>query len=132
MGHRADDVRPALIDLLKEKRGTLLRIRGAMALALLGGRLVRTELLQELTTASSQYHQAHVVIALARLGDLQAVPDLLEYASKPNRPELAQALGVVALGLLTDPEARPSILKLTQDSNYPAATNVLFSAYSIF
>ncbi len=103
-----------------------------MGLALLGGTLTRTELLQELKDASSEYHLAHVVIALGRLGDLEAVPDLLAYAKDEKRTELARALAVVALGLLTDPEPRPSILRLTEDANYPAATNVLYSAYAIF
>ena len=72
------------------------------------------------------------MIALGRLGDLQAIPDLLAYAKDDSITEMAQALAVVALGLLTDPEPRPSILKLTKDANYPAATAVLFSAYAIF
>ena len=132
MGHRAKDVRPALLALLAEKRGVTLRVRAAMALALLGGRDVRDQLLGELNGASSEYHRAHVVIALGRLGDLGAVQPLLEYATNESYSELARALGVVALGLLTDPEVRPSILRLTQDANYPAATSVLYSAYSIF
>ena len=103
-----------------------------MALALLGGRDVRDQLLTELDDASSEYHRAHVVIALGRLGDLGAVQPLLEYATNQRYSELARALGVVALGLLTDPEVRPSILRLTRDANYPAATSVLYSAYSIF
>jgi len=132
MGHRPDDVRTALLALLAEKRGVTLRVRAAMGLALLGGRLVRTQLLAELDEANSEYHRAHVVIALGRLGDLAAIPDLLAYATNERYSELAQALGVVALGLLTDPESRPSILRLTQDANYPAATGLLYSAWSIF
>ncbi len=132
MGHRADDVRPALLAMLAEKRGVTLRVRAAMGMALLGGRNVRDQLLEELQDASSEFHRAHVVIALGRLGDLGAVEPLLAYATNERYSELARALGVVALGLLTDPEARPSILRLTQDANYPAATSVLYSAYSIF
>jgi HEAT repeat protein len=132
MGRRAKDIRPALMTMLAEKRGVTLRVRAAMALALLGGRDVRDQLIGELGDASSEYHRAHVVIALGRLGDLGAVQPLLEYATNERYSELARALGVVALGLLTDPETRPSMLRLTEDANYPAATSVLYSAYSIF
>lgn len=132
MGRRAKEVRPAMLAMLAEKRGVTLRVRAAMGLALLGGRDVRDQLLAELNGASSEYHRAHVVIALGRLGDLGAVQPLIDYATNESYSELARALGVVALGLLTDPEPRPSMLRLTQDANYPAATSVLFSAYSIF
>jgi hypothetical protein len=132
MGRRRDEVLPVLLEMLREKRGVLMRVRAASAIALLGGRLATTKLLEELKSASSEFHRAHVVIALGRLGDLTAISDLLAYAQDESYSELARALGVVALGMVVDPEPRPSILLLTQDANYPAATQVLFSAYSIF
>ena len=132
IGRRRDDVVPALLELLSEKRGMLLRLRAAMALALFGGTEVRTQLIEELGSADSEYHRAHVVIALGRLGDLRAIPPLLELGQDPKAAELSQALAIVALGMITDPEPRPSTTKLTQDANWPAGTQALYSAFSIY
>lgn len=132
IGRRRGEVVPALLELLGEKRGVLLRVRAAMALALMGGAEVRTQLTQELKDADSGYHIAHVVIALGRLGDLRTIPALLELGRDPKASEMSQALAVVALGMITDPEARPSILKLSENANWPAGTQVLYAAFSIF
>ncbi len=132
IGRRRDVVVPALLELLGEKRGVLLRVRTAMALALMGGADVRTQLEEELHDADSEYHRAHVVIALGRLGDLRTIPALLELGRNPKANEMSQALAIVALGMITDPEPRPSVLKLSEDANWPAGTQVLYSAFSIF
>ncbi|MFV1958054.1 MAG: HEAT repeat domain-containing protein [Planctomycetota bacterium] len=131
IGMRRDEVRPALLELLKEKRGTLLRVRTALALALLGGSKVRTQLLAELKESTTEYQRAHAVIALGRLGDLQAVEPLLDYARDEKYTELSRALAVVALGMITDPESRPSIVHLSENANWPAGTQALYSAWSI-
>ncbi len=124
----------SLLSLLSEERGITLRLQAAMALCFLGRTLAQTKLLDELKTANSEFHRAHVVIALGILGDLHAVPDLLAFASDENVPDLPRALAVAALGMLTDPEPRPSMHLITDDANFPAATGTpaLFSAFSIF
>jgi HEAT repeat protein len=132
IGRSTEPVRECLVQLLDEERGVGLRLQAATALAILGRTLLQTKLVAELKTAGSEYHASHVVIALGNMGDLTALPDLLEYAADEARSDLPRALAVAALGMLTDPEARPSILRLTEDANYPAGTDTLYAAFTIF
>jgi hypothetical protein len=131
IGHATPESRRALHLALADRRDADLRRQAALGLALLGGELASTPLLRELATGRTERLLAQVVIALGRLGDLQAVPALTEHAADRSRSEFAQALAVVALGLLTDPEGRPSLLRLTEDANYPARTDSLHEAFTI-
>ncbi len=131
LGRGRLDVRRALdIALVDRRRDDLCR-EAALGLALLGGRTTGAELLRELGTARTERTLGQVVIALGWLGDLGAVPGLVQKASDEGRSELAQALAVAALGRLADPERRPSLLRLTENANYPARTDALHEAYTI-
>jgi HEAT repeat protein len=131
IGRPTPRARRALNLALSQRRSAALRSQAALGLALLGGKVAGTQLLRELDTGTTEQHLAQVVIALGRLGDLQAVPALVSHVSDDSRSELAQALGVVALGVLADPEPRPVLLRLTQHANYPTRTRALHEAYSI-
>ncbi|MHC5009449.1 MAG: HEAT repeat domain-containing protein [Planctomycetota bacterium] len=132
IGVRSPEVMDALKAALSEQRGIPLRRQSALGLALLGGRLVHTDLLEELRTADTLHHRVQVVLAIGRLGDLTAVPHLVAYASDADRKDVDRAFGVVSLGLLADPEPRPSLLRVAGDANYPAGTDALIEALSIF
>lgn len=131
LGRRTAEAQRVLFAALAQRRDAELRRQAALGLALLGGRVVSTQLLRELETGKTEQLLAQVVIALGRLGDLEAVGPLTAYASDTKRSELAQALGVVALGMLTDPRPRPTLLRLTQHANYPARTPSMHEAFGI-
>ncbi len=131
IGDAKPDVRRALNLALADPRDEELRRQASFGLALLGGRVVSTQLLRELEHGTTERLLSQVVLALGQLGDLQAVDSLVKHASDASRSELAQALGVVALGLLMDPEPRPSLLRLMHNANYPSRTNALHEVYSI-
>ena len=65
------------------------------------------------------------------LGDLRAIPALLELGRDPKATEMSQALAIVALGMITDPEPRPSRVLMTTHANFPAATSALAQIYNI-
>jgi len=131
LGKQSPEAQRALFAALAQRRDAELRRQAALGLALLGGRLVSTQLLRELETGKTEQLLAQVVIALGRLGDLEALGPLTAYASDTKRSELAQALGVAALGMITDPQPRPTLQRLTQHANYPARTPSLQEAFSI-
>jgi len=131
LDRRTPDVQRILFGALSQRRYAELRRQAALGMALLGGRVVGTQLLKELETGGTEQLLAQVVIALGRLGDLQAVAPLAEYAGDAKRSELAQALSVVALGMLVDPQPRPTLLRLSQNANYPSRTASLHEAFTI-
>ncbi len=131
VGEPSPEVQRVLFLGLAQRRYAELRRQSALGLALLGGKLVGTHLLRELRTGETEQLLSQVVIALGRLGDLQAVGPLATFATDDSRSELTQALAVVALGMLADPEPRPTLLKLTQHANYPARTSALHEAFTI-
>jgi HEAT repeat protein len=131
LGVATPEVERALHLALAERRDDDLRRQAALGLAFLGGRAAVVQLLRELEAGRSERHLAQVVIALGRLGELDAVEPLLRHAADGARSESGQALAVVALGLIADPETRPSLLRLTEDANYPGRTDAMHEAYSI-
>jgi hypothetical protein len=131
LGRRTPEVQRVLFGALAQRRYAELRRQAALGLALLGGRVVGTQLLKELERGQTEQLLAQVVIALGRLGDLAAVSPLSTYATDPKRSELAQALAVVALGMLADPQPRPTLLRLSQNANYPSRTASLHEAFTI-
>ena len=131
LGRRTPEVQRVLFGALAQRRYSELRRQAALGLALLGGRVVGTQLLKELEHGQTEQLLAQVVIALGRLGDLAAVSPLSTYATDPDRSELAQALAVVALGMLADPQPRPTLLRLSQNANYPSRTASLHEAFTI-
>jgi HEAT repeat protein len=132
IGGVGSDGRRVLNLALADHRFEVLRREAALALALLGGRVVGTQLLRELQgTGRTERMLGQVVEALGQLGDPRAVAALVEHASDAGRSELAQALGVVALGRIADPETRPSLLRLTRNANYPSRTEALHEVYTI-
>lgn len=104
----------------------------AFALSFLGGRPETRALLAGLDKARSQNALAKVVTALGRLGDPLAAQALVAVARDRARGDEPRALAVAALGLLLDPEPRPSLMRLSVDANYPARTEALQEAFTIF
>ncbi len=127
----SEAARKAMRTAILDRRSVELRSQAALALSFLGGRAESTMLVVELRKAKSQWVLAQVAAALGQLGDVGAVPAILEVASDTNRQEEARALAIASLGLLGDPEPKPSMLRLTRDANYPARTNALDEALSI-
>ncbi len=131
IGEGSTPVRRALRTALWDKRSVNLRSQAALALSFIGGRSETSMLVRELRNARSQWVLQQVAAALGQLGDVGAVPAILEVAGNERRADEARALAIASLGLLGDPEARPSMLRLTLDANYPARTDALHEAFSI-
>jgi HEAT repeat protein len=131
MGERSAPVRKAMRTALWDKRSVALRSQAALAMSFLGGRAEAGMLIQELRNARSQWVLQQVAVALGQLGDVRAVPAIIEVAADERRGDEVRALAIASLGLLGDPEPKPSILRLTLDANYPARTDALHEAFSI-
>ena len=123
--------REALRSAAWDKRSMALRRDAALALAFLGGGAEAKMLVRELRTAKSRWVLTQAAVALGQLGDLDAVPAIVELAADESREDEARALAIASLGLLGDPEAKPSTLRLTSDSNYPARTDALHEAFTL-
>lgn len=124
-------VRKALRVALWDKRSITLRSQAALALSFLGGSAESKMLITELGAARSQWVLSQVAAALGQLGDVRAVPAVLDLAADEGRSEEARALAIASLGLIGDPEPKPSSLRLTVDANYPARTDALHEAFTI-
>lgn len=131
LGVRSVPVVRALRTALWDKRTVALRSEAALALSFLGGRSEGAMLVQELRNARSQWVLAQIAAALGQLGDLKAVPAIMEVADDARRADEARALAIASLGLLADPEPKPSTLRLTLDANYPSRTDALHEAFTI-
>lgn len=123
--------RQALRSAAWDKRSMALRRDAALALAFLGGSAEAKMLVRELRTAKSRWVLTQAAVALGQIGDLDAVPAIVEVAADEDREDEARALAIASLGLLGDPEAKPSTLRLTSDSNYPARTDALHEAFTL-
>lgn len=131
IGGHVPEVERALSLALADPRDLDLRRQAALGLALVGGRTAAVQLMRQLKTGRTERLLAQVVVALGRLGDLDATVAIQSLASDEKHSELARSLAVVALGLLLDPEPRPSLLRLTAGSFYPARTDALDEAFTI-
>jgi HEAT repeat protein len=131
MGVRTPGVLRALRTALWDRRTVALRSEAALALSFLGGRSETSMLVQELRNARSQWVLAQIAAALGQLGDLEAVPAIMEVAEDERRADEARALAIASLGLLGDPEPKASMLRLTFDANYPSRTDALHEAFTI-
>ncbi len=131
LGVRTLPVRRALHTALLDRRTVALRSEAALSLSFLGGDEEATMLIQELRNARSQWVLSQIAAALGHLGDLKAVPAIMEIAADERRAEEARALAIASLGLLCDPEPKPSSLRLTFDANYPSRTDALHEAFTI-
>jgi hypothetical protein len=110
----------------------MLQAEAAVALSYLGGRPETRRLLDALPAARSQHATAQIVTALGRLGDPTATEALLAVARDPGRGAETRALAIAAIGILFDPEPRPSLRLVSVDANYPARTDALQEAFTIF
>jgi HEAT repeat protein len=128
----AERAAEAIGGALEERASPGLASEAAVALSLLGGRPETRRLLRALSGSPSERATAQIVIALGRLGDPSAAAALLTVARERGRSEETRALAVTALGLLVDPEPRPSLHRLSLDANYPARTDALQEAFTLF
>ncbi len=107
-----DALAPALRDGAMD--GTL-RGQAAVALALLGRTDVADRLLASLAAARDEGAAAAALRALGILGDVGAVPALVEILEGPSRTDSERELACEALACLCDPEPVPSLTALWTD-----------------
>ncbi len=131
MSSRRSDILKALKVALWDKRSEDLRSEAALALSLLSRKGEGQPLMRELERASTERVLAQVAIALGQLGDLAAVPSVIQAAKDTKRSDLARAFALTSLGLMADPETKPSLLRLSLDANYAALTDALHEVFTI-
>ncbi|MDJ0975522.1 MAG: HEAT repeat domain-containing protein [Planctomycetota bacterium] len=131
IGSHKHGVPKALRRALTDRRSDVVPSEAGLALALLGMNEAGDALVKSLMSASTERGMAHGALALGQLGDLQAIPALLEAANDDKRSTISRAMAVAALGLLADPERRPSLFRLSTDACYTALTNALHEAFTI-
>ena len=91
-------------------------------------------LLEELKTASSQSVKGQVVLALAKIGNEDAVAPLIKLALNEGRKkeqDLTRALATAGLGVIGDLESIPSLTRLSKNVNYRASTDLINEVLSI-
>jgi len=131
LSSRRSDVLKALKVALWDRRSEDLRSEAALALSLLSRKGEGQPLMRELKNATTERVLAQVAIALGQLGDLAAVPGVIEAAKSSKRSDLGRAFAMTSLGLMADPETKPSLLRLSLDANYAALTDALHEAFTI-
>ncbi len=134
VGHGPKPVLVAIREALKEKRSEEMRQQCATALGLLKDDKAVELLLEELRNASSQSVKGQVVLALAKIGNEEAVGPLVEIAlneGKKKEQDLTRALATAGLGVIGDLESIPSLARISKDVNYRASTDLINEVLSI-
>jgi HEAT repeat protein len=143
IGNATDDVKKAIQEALKDRISDELRQQTATGLGLLHDSSAVKLLLDELKEAQSQNVKGQVVLALAKIGDAQAVDPLVAILgvevkdgkasalSGPKEQDLTRALACAGLGVIGDLESIPSLARISKDVNYRASTDLINEVLSI-
>jgi HEAT repeat protein len=131
IGDASSTVTKALKAALRERSSEELRQQTATGLGLLSEPGTVALLLKELDEADSQNVQGQVVLALAKIGDAEAIKPLVELMRNGAKPDLTRALATAGLGLIGDLELVPSLVRISKDINYRAQTDAVMEVLSI-
>jgi hypothetical protein len=138
VGEANTEILRAITGALRERSTRELRRQSAVALGLLGdhvlpgtGKRVVHVLLEELKEARSQSHKGQIVLALASIGNHEAVDDLVRILKDDREQDLTRALACAGLGLVGDLEWIPSLARVSKHVNYRASNDLLNELLSI-
>ncbi len=138
IGNPTPGVMKTIAEAMRERSSEELRRQTAVALGLLGNHKIQgtgktpVELLvQELKQAKSQNHKGQIVLALASIGNEDALEPLLALLKNKGEQDLTRALACAGLGLIGDLELLPSLGRAVTDMNYRASTDLINELASI-
>ena len=121
----------ALMNAFREKAPRLVE-SATLGLGLLGKRGLSKELVERLQKTSSGPMQGRLTLALAYLGQGDAVEPLLALLRDRTKKRVVRELAAVALGLIADPQEEDVLFELEAYYNYGATTVVTFELLAIF
>ncbi len=138
IGNPTPEVMKTIAEAMRERSSEELRRQTAVALGLLGNHKIQGTgktpielLVQELKQAKSQNHKGQVVLALATIGNEDALEPLVGILQNKGEQDLTRALACAGLGLIGDLEFIPSLSRGSQDVNYRASTDLMNEFLSI-
>lgn len=121
----------AVRSTLKRTNDEELKIRCATALGLLRDNTAVDMLLDELRAAKNQSLKGQLGLAIAKIGDGRAVPDMVDMIRDKNEKYLSRAILTASLGVIGDLEWIPSLNRISKNVNYRALNDSLREVLSI-